>query len=40
MKIDRQRIDIKTDIKFGARKTRKRMGVEEVTPDCGLICKL
>lgn len=40
MKIHRQRIDIRTDIKFGAHKTGKGMGVEEVMLDYELICQL
>lgn len=40
MKIQRQRIDIRTHIKFGAHKTVKGIGVEEVILDYELICQL
>lgn len=40
MKMQRQRIDIRTDIKFGAHETGKGMGVEEVMLDYELICQL
>lgn len=40
MKIQRQRIDIKTDLKFGAHKTGKGIGAEEVMLDYELICQL
>lgn len=40
MKMQRQRIGIRTDIKFGAHKTGKEMGAEEVMLDYELICQL